>query len=137
MPRNALAIAGRVIRQLGRDHRTLGLIFVVPIVVMTLMGYSLPDRTLLNTTAPALIAMMALFMSFLLTGISFLQERSQGTMERLMVSPVSRFDIVLGYMLGLLVFALIQTLIIFFLTCLSSTCPTAARCGKFLPSNWL
>jgi ABC-2 type transport system permease protein len=32
------------------------------------------------------------------------------------VSPVSRFDIVLGYMLGLLVFALIQTLIIFFFT---------------------
>ena len=116
MPKQALAIAGRVINQLRRDHRTLGLIFVVPVVVMTLIGYSLPDRTLLNTTAPALIAMMALFFSFLLTGISFLRERSQGTMERLMVSPVSRLDIVLGYLLGFMVFALIQTLIVFFFT---------------------
>jgi len=116
MPKYAPAIAARVINQLRRDHRTLGLIFVVPVVVMTLIGYSLPDRTLLHSTAPALIAMMALFMSFLLTGISFLRERSQGTMERLMVSPVSRLDIVLGYLLGFLVFALIQTLIVFFFT---------------------
>ena len=116
MPKYAPAIASRVINQLRRDHRTLGLIFAVPVVVMTLIGYSLPDRELLNSTAPALIAMMALFMSFLLTGISFLRERSQGTMERLMVSPVSRLDIVLGYLLGFMVFALIQTLIIFFFT---------------------
>lgn len=116
MPKYAIAIAGRVVNQLRRDHRTLGLIFVVPVVVMTLIGYSLPDRALLNATAPALIAMMSLFMSFLLTGISFLRERSQGTMERLMVSPVTRLDIVLGYLLGFLVFALIQTLIVFFFT---------------------
>ncbi|MDV2989996.1 MAG: ABC transporter permease [Dehalogenimonas sp.] len=116
MPKYAIAIASRVIKQIWRDHRTLGLIFIVPVVVMTLIGYSLPDRTLLNSVAPALIAMMALFMSFLLTGISFLRERSQGTMERLMASPVSQLDIVLGYLLGFMVFALIQTLIIFFFT---------------------
>ncbi|PPD58844.1 ABC transporter permease [Dehalogenimonas etheniformans] len=117
MPRLALAIAQRVITQLRRDHRTLGLIIVVPVVVMTLIGYSMPNRNAqLELTAPALIAMMALFFSFLLTGISFLRERSQGTMERLMVSPVSRTDIVLGYLLGFMIFALIQTLIIFFFT---------------------
>ena len=116
MPKHALTLARRVIQQLTRDHRTLGLILVVPVVVMTLIGYSLPDRNLLNAVAPALLAMMAFFMSFLLTGISFLRERSQGTMERLMASPVSRLDIVLGYLLGFLVFALIQTLIIFFFT---------------------
>jgi ABC-2 type transport system permease protein len=117
MPKLAIVIAGRVINQLRRDHRTLGLILVVPVVVMTLIGYSMPNRNAqLAITAPALIAMMALFFSFLLTGISFLRERSQGTIERLMVSPVSRLDIVLGYLLGFMIFALIQTLIIFFFT---------------------
>ena len=65
MPKHTLALARRVIQQLIRDRRTLGLILVVPVIVMTLIGYSLPDRSLLNAAAPALLAMMAFFMSFL------------------------------------------------------------------------
>ena len=107
MPEQALTIAGRVIKQITRDHRTLGLIVIVPSVVMTLIGLSFPENMMvmtpsgpmpvLDNIAPALLATMALFFSFLLTGISFLRERSQGTMERLMASPVSRADIVVGY----------------------------------------
>ncbi|MEA1958473.1 MAG: ABC transporter permease [Chloroflexota bacterium] len=114
---NALTIAGRVIRQLVRDRRTLGLIIIVPLVVMTIIGYSFPgEQSVLDNIAPALLAMLALFFGFLLTGISFLRERSQGTMERLMASPVSRLDMVIGYLLGFFVFALTQTLIILLFT---------------------
>ena len=126
MPSQALTIAGRVIKQITRDHRTLGLIVVVPSVVMTLIGLSFPENMVvmtptgpvpvLDNIAPALLATMALFFSFLLTGISFLRERSQGTMERLMASPVSRPDIVIGYLLGFFLFALTQTLIIVLFT---------------------
>jgi len=49
-------------------------------------------------------------------GISFLREHSQSTMERLMASPVSRLDIVVGYLLGFFLFALAQTLIIVLFT---------------------
>jgi ABC-2 type transport system permease protein len=111
-----LTIAGRIVRQIGRDRRTLGLIIVVPVVVMGLIGLSFPDLDMLDMIAPALLATIALFFSFLLTGISFLRERSQGTLERLMATPVSRLDVVLGYLLGLSVFAVLQTLIIFFFT---------------------
>ena len=126
MPEQALTIAGRVIKQITRDHRTLGLIVIVPSVVMTLIGLSFPENMMvmtpsgpmpvLDNIAPALLATMALFFSFLLTGISFLRERSQGTMERLMASPVSRPDIVVGYLLGFFLFALTQTLIIVLFT---------------------
>ena len=116
MSSHYLTIAGRIVRQIARDRRTLGLIIIVPLVVMTLIGLSFPDRTLLNYIAPALLATIALFFSFLITGISFLRERSQGTLERLMATPVSRLDIVLGYLLGLSVFTVLQTLIIFFFT---------------------
>ncbi len=112
----ALTIAGRIIQQLLRDHRTLALIIVVPMVVMTLIGLSFPEGGVLDYAAPALLATLALFFSFLLTGISFLRERSQGTMERLMASPVSRLDIVVGYLLGFFVFALAQTLIVILFT---------------------
>jgi len=117
MPRHALDIAGRIVKQTVRDRRTLALITIVPIVVMTIIWLSFPaQKSLLNYVAPALLATLALFFGFLLTGISFLRERSQGTLERLMASPVSRLDIVLGYLLGFFVFALAQTLIILLFT---------------------
>ena len=116
MNSNALTIAGRLMRQLLRDRRTLGLIVVVPLVIMSLIGLSFPYEGILNNIAPALLTTMALFFSFLLTGISFLRERSQGTMERLMVSPVSRLDVVIGYLFGFFLFALTQTLIIVLFT---------------------
>ena len=90
MPRHVFTIAGRVIRQIIRDRRTLALIIIVPLVIMSLIGLSFPEEDILDFIAPALLATMALFFSFLLTGISSLRERSQGTMERLMASPVSR-----------------------------------------------
>lgn len=116
MPSQAFTIAGRVVRQLIRDRRTMALILIVPVVVMTLIGLSFPEGSFLNYIAPALLATLALFFGFLLTGISFLRERSQGTMERLMASPVSRLDIVTGYLFGFFIFALVQTLVILLFT---------------------
>jgi len=117
VPSNALTIARRVINQLLRDHRTMALIIVVPLVVMSLIGLSFPEEPgVLDYIAPALLATLALFFSFLLTGISFLRERSQGTMERLMASPLARLDLVVGYLLGFFVFALTQTLLIVLFT---------------------
>ena len=116
MPSQAFTIAARIIQQLIRDRRTMALIIVVPLVVMTLIGLSFPESKVLDYIAPALLATLGLFFSFLLTGISFLRERSQGTMERLMASPVSRLDIVVGYLFGFFMFALTQTLIILLFT---------------------
>ncbi len=111
---NMLTIAQRTITQLLRDPRTLALILIVPLVISSLIGYSMPSKDLLNSTLPAILAMLVLFFGFLLSGIAFLRERSQGTRERLMASPVSRQDILIGYLLGFLLFTMIQTLILFF-----------------------
>lgn len=112
MPSHALTIAGRIINQFRNDRRTIALLIIAPTVMMSLIGLSFPDQGVLDFIAPALLATMALLFSFLLTGISFLRERSQGTLERLMASPVSRLDIVVGYLLGFFIFALAQTTII-------------------------
>jgi len=111
---NVFTIAQRTIMQMVRDPRTLVLIIVVPLVVASLFGVSIPDKGLLDVTLPAMLATLILFFGFLLSGISFLRERSQGTRERLMASPVSRMDILGGYLLGFLLFAMVQTLILFF-----------------------
>ncbi len=111
-----ITIARRSIQQLARDRRTIALIIVVPLVVASLIGVSLPNKAVLNQTLPALLAVLILFFGFLLSGISFLRERSQGTRERLMASPVSRVDIIVGYLMGFLLFAIVQTLVLFFYT---------------------
>ncbi len=111
---NILPIAQRTIQQLLRDPRTLALILIVPLVIASLIGVSLPSKQILNMTLPAILATLILFFGFLLSGISFLRERSQGTRERLMASPVTGLDILAGYLLGFLVFALAQTLVLFF-----------------------
>jgi ABC-2 type transport system permease protein len=116
MSSSTFTIALRLMNQLIRDRRTLALIIIVPLVVMSLIGLSFPEEGVLNLIAPAMLATLALFFSFLLTGISFLRERSQGTMERLMASPVSRLDVVIGYLCGFFLFALTQTLIIVLFT---------------------
>jgi ABC-2 type transport system permease protein len=113
---NTLTIARRSIQQLARDRRTIALIIFVPLVIASLIGVSIPEKMILNQTLPAMLAVLILFFGFLLSGISFLRERSQGTRERLMASPVSRADIVVGYLLGFLIFAMVQTLVLFFYT---------------------
>lgn len=112
----AFTIAARIIQQLLRDHRTMAMIVIVPVVIMSLIGLSFPADTVLDFIAPALLTTLSLFFGFLLTGISFLRERSQGTMERLMASPVSHLDIVIGYLFGFFIFALTQTMILLLFT---------------------
>ena len=58
----------------------------------------------------AFVGLIVFFLVFVITIVSFLNERSQGTLERLMASPLRRGEIVLGYMLGFTVIALVQAI---------------------------
>ncbi len=112
-----LAITERIIRQILRDRRSIGLLIIGPLIVMSLVGFSLFDqRTILDRVAPGLLAVFVLFFTFILTGVGFLRERAQGTLERLQTTLVGSFDIMLGYMLGFLIFAIVQTIVIFTFT---------------------
>jgi ABC-2 type transport system permease protein len=64
---------------------------------------------LLDYFGAAFIGLIVFFLVFVITAVSFLRERSQGTLERLMASPLRRGEIVLGYMLGFTVLALVQS----------------------------
>ncbi len=88
------------------------------IQVETQYLYAGPEYDFLDSFAPVYIAFFAFFFVFLLTGVSFLRERTQGTMERLLATPITRIEIVLGYMLGFGFFALIQSGVILFFTIL-------------------
>jgi ABC-2 type transport system permease protein len=54
------------------------------------------------------IGLLIFFLVYVVTSVSFLRERSMGTLERLMASPLRRTEIVIGYMLGFTIVALVQ-----------------------------
>jgi ABC-2 type transport system permease protein len=107
-PTRTGAIVGQV--QAALTH----LILDVPLTAFVKVTYLYggPDYTLLDYLAPVLIAVFAFFFIFLLSTVSFLRERTSGTLERLLASPLTRGELVLGYLGGFALFALLQALVI-------------------------
>jgi ABC-2 type transport system permease protein len=88
----------------------------LPVSVRASYLYGGQEFDTMDFVAPVYIALLGMFFVFLLACVAFLRERSQGTMERLAATPATHAEIVLGYMLGLGLFALIQVAVILFFT---------------------
>lgn len=61
---------------------------------------------------PVLIGYFAFFFVFILSGVAFLRERTGGTMERLLSTPLRRWEIVAGYLIGYGIFTMLQAVLI-------------------------
>lgn len=73
--------------------------------------YGSADSTFFDTFLPILLGFFVFFFVFLISGISLLNERTTGTLTRLLATPIRRGEIISGYLLGYGLFALVQTLI--------------------------
>lgn len=109
MMRGARPVARRLLRGLRGDRRTLGLVVVVPVFVIWLFG-EIFDRP--QIAAPALLGVFVFLLTYILTAIGFLRERTAGTLERLLVSPISRNGLVVGYVVGFGYLAVVQSLLL-------------------------
>jgi ABC-2 type transport system permease protein len=67
------------------------------------------DLEMIDTIGPAIIGLVVFFFTFIIAAISFLREKTLGTLEKFMVSPLSRVEIISGYILGFSVVAMIQS----------------------------
>ena len=61
---------------------------------------------------PVLIGFVVFFFVFLISGMALLKERTSGTLERLLATPVKRSEIVYGYMLSYGLIAIFQTAVV-------------------------
>lgn len=61
---------------------------------------------------PVFIGVFIFFFVFVTSGISFLRERTGGTLDRLMAMPIHRWELVLGYAQGFGLFTLAQSAIV-------------------------
>ncbi len=102
----------RILRQLSHDHRTVAMIFLVPVILLSLLRWMYDDNLeVFNLIAPALLGIFPFVIMFLITSITTLRERTGGTLERLMALPIGKLDLVLGYMLAFGLLAVIQAII--------------------------
>lgn len=61
---------------------------------------------------PILMGFFVFFFVFLISGMALLRERTSGTLDRLLATPVRRSQIVFGYMLSYGLLAMLQTVLI-------------------------
>ena len=103
-PRLTGATAGRVLRQLRHDHRTIAMMLVLPSLLLGLLYLLWKDvptfpgePSVFDRVGLTMLGIFPFVVMFLVTSIAMLRERTSGTLERLLTTPLARLDLLLGY----------------------------------------
>jgi ABC-2 type transport system permease protein len=117
-PRLTLATTTRVLRQLRHDHRTIAMMLVLPSLLLGLLYLlwkdvpTLPGQpALFDRVGLTMLGIFPFVVMFLVTSIAMLRERTSGTLERLLTTPLARLDLLLGYGLAFGLMAALQALV--------------------------
>ncbi|MDM8085582.1 ABC transporter permease [Cellulomonas cellasea] len=106
------ATARRVLEQVRGDRRTLALVIALPCLLLWLVAWMFEGSDVLDQFGPLLLGLFPLIVMFLVTSVATLRERTSGTLERLMASPIGRGDVIGGYALGFGLLAVVQGLVL-------------------------
>src|SRR5919199_2141684 len=111
-PRITLLTTARILRQLHHDPRTIGLLVVVPTLLLTLMRYVFDaEPQIFNRIGVIMLGVFPFIAMFLVTSVAMLRERTTGTLERLLTTPLHKLDLLLGYGLAFALAAAVQAAI--------------------------
>lgn len=109
---------GRILRQLRADRRTVALILLVPSLLMVLLYFLYQNSPtapgtppLFDRVAVTMLGILPFVVMFLITSIAMQRERSSGTLERLLTTPMSKFDLLSSYATAFSVAAVGQAVI--------------------------
>lgn len=109
--RRTLATAARVLTQLRADHRTVALILVVPCVLVGLLAWIYDGTAMFDRVGPLLLGLFPFVLMFVVTSVTTLRERTSGTLERLLTTPLAKADLLTGYALAFGLMALLQGIV--------------------------
>ena len=111
--RRSLATARRVLRQLRHDPRTIVLLLAVPCVLQVLVHELFRDRPqVFQSLGVPLLGLFPFVAMFIVTSITMLRERTSGTLERLLTTPIARGDLLAGYALAFAIVAAAQAILV-------------------------
>jgi ABC-2 type transport system permease protein len=106
------ATAGRVLRQLSHDPRSIALMLVAPSILVGLFAWLFSEQEgVFDQFGGPILALFPFIVMFLITSITTLRERRSGTLERLMTTPIAKADFILGYGLAFALMATLQAVI--------------------------
>ncbi len=112
-----LATARRVLQQLRRDPRTVALLIVVPALLMVLFRWVLSNqRESFNAIGAPVFGVFPMIVMFVVASVATLRERRNGTLERLLTTPLHKLDLLLGYGIAFGVAAVVQVGVCLLLT---------------------
>lgn len=114
--RITLATVKRVLQQLRADHRTMGLIVMVPALLITLLYFVFSDARVFDRIALTMLGILPMLVMFLVTSVAMLRERTSGTLERLLTTPLHRADLLVGYAFAFAFAAFVQGLVLVVVT---------------------
>jgi ABC-2 type transport system permease protein len=106
-----LTTAARVLAQLRADHRTIALMLVVPCVLIGLLAWIFDDTPVFDGVGASLLGVFPFVVMFIVTSVATLRERTSGTLERLLTTPMGKGDFMLGYALAFGVMAVLQAVV--------------------------
>jgi ABC-2 type transport system permease protein len=108
-PRITIATALRVLTQLRRDRRTVAMLLLVPSLLMVLLRYVYDaSPAVFDRIGLPLLGVFPFTTMFLVTSVAMLRERTSGTLERLLTTPMAKLDLLIGYALAFAVAAALQ-----------------------------
>ncbi|MCT9821416.1 ABC transporter permease [Microbacterium sp. W1N] len=111
-PARTLATAGRVLRQLSHDPRSIALMLVAPSLLVGLFAWLFSEQEgVFDQFGGAILALFPFVIMFLITSITTLRERRGGTLERLMATPLAKADFIAGYALAFGLMATLQAVV--------------------------
>lgn len=112
-PSRLLGSARRVIQQLRHDPRSIALMIIAPCLLMTILKYVYYSQSqTFQHVAVSMLGVFPMLVMFLITSVSTLRERTSGTLERLMVSPLSKLEFIGGYAIAFGFASLLQAFIV-------------------------
>lgn len=112
-PAIARATALRVLTQLRHDPRTVLLLILVPVLLVTLMRWIFDaQEQVFQRIGVPLLGIFPMTSMFLVTSVAMLRERTTGTLERLMTMPIAKADLLAGYAMAFAIFALLQATVV-------------------------
>lgn len=109
----------RIGAQLRHDPRTVGLILIVPAFLLVILYFVFKDAPVLpgqaplfDRVGPIMLAILPMFLMFIVTSVVMLRERTSGTLERIFTTPMTQAGLVAAYATVFSILAILQSLIL-------------------------
>lgn len=111
-----IAVARRALQQLRRDHRFMGFSLLFPLIIIYFIKvlFSVLASPFFDASIYVIPygAFIVHFVTFILTAIVLVRERTAGTLARMFVSGYRQVEIIVGYILAYSVLATMQSLLV-------------------------